>query len=154
MILNKFIIVLITILSINLSYSQNEATFLDAELEIYGKLLQLKCEGNEKMHSYINKFGAFHMVDSESSEFSTYKLDSRFNEVLNVSIYNDVPGFRFETTDHSLYTYIIEEGTFVKRHQEGNTFFLIYKVQNHEVIVHKYEYREKMYYLIDSYCYE
>jgi len=104
------------------------------------------------MHAYINKLGAFYMESNANSEMSTYKLNSKFSNSLTIGIYNEAEGFRFVTPNNHINKYIADNGDLVERHQEGDTFFLVYKLGDSSYLINNYEYKGRQYYLVDTYC--
>lgn len=153
-IMKKNAILIITLLIVNFGFTQNKPTITDVEIEIFSSMFKLKCKGNSAMHSYINNLGIFYMAENNNSQYSTYKLESKYSAIMSVSIYNDIPGFRFETTKPNIYNYLIESGTFKETHREGKVLFLVYTIEGEDFLLNKSDYKGTTYYLIDTYCYD
>jgi hypothetical protein len=129
----------------------NNIDFINIEKDIFKNLQEKKCD-NIKMHAYINKLGVFHMERNGNEEVSTYKLNSNFSNTLTIAIYNEAEGFRFVTPNNHINNYIADNGELVERHQEDDTFFLVYKLNGSSYLINNYEYKGRQYYLVDTYC--
>lgn len=137
----------------NIFFSQvSEKNFKSLELKVFNDLTEMKCDGELTMHSYVAGRKVFVMDKRYHDGLSFYSLYSFYGKSLSIGIYEKEKGFRIIYPDSYVFDMIIKNGKLIERHQENNTFFLVYKYNESIFLLNSYEHKGNSFYLIDSYC--
>lgn len=123
------------------------------EFSLYNKLNQIKCNEIGSIDAYLNSLEMFYMEGkSEDQTMDIYKLKPSYNKYISIGIYEKYKGFRFESTNPSIYNYILKNGTFKEKFTKNNFFMLVYEIDKEHYLLNSSYYNGQSYYIVDTYC--